>query len=804
MTSFNPLMFLLCVFLPLGSSRMVRPGIRTMLERLVLPGLVGIALAASAAAQLAPGIGYMFPPGGRPGETVEVVLGGYDWTPDIQLFPRDSRVTLETVATPGPVIVPEPPYWFGKKARRPPFLLPRETRARLTIPSDVDPGIYKWQVANANGASASGRFAVIENPHFVEPDQRGELVPLPALPVTVSGQIKHIEEVDRYQFRVAKSEVVTITTMARELNSDLNAVLEIRDDTGRLIADAADTAGVDTRVSFPAEAGRDYTLSIYDLDFRGNRAFVYQVALTAGPQILATIPAAGERGQTRPVEFVGYGLTGASMELESVSREVVFPDTPDLELFTVSFDSPAGKITRASLALSDLSEFVESEVAEPCTVPLAVTGILDERYGEDRYVLRGAKDDVWSISASSVRFGSPIDVSVAVFDATGKELKRSDDEPGTTDAGIELRVPADGEYHLSISDVSGRSGDRSATYHLRVVKAAPEFRFTTPELVNAPIGKSAKLALKVVRNGGLTAPIRVSIDGLPAGVTVPEQLVIPEKKNDLSVEFTVAEDAAAAASLITIRGETMFVDGQPEAPSATAVADAILLATTITPPFLVDAEGKDDVAKWPRGTTFPYPVLIDRDESFTGDIVLEMTSRQGRHRQGITGPELTVSPGVERVLYPIFLPEWLETTRTSRLVVNGVARVSDPQGNVRYSVVRQKTRMGFLPTGALLKLAAEKTEVLVTDGQLIAVPLTLSRTQELGEPATIELLPNNVGITAELLRVDASSERLTLNLTLPESMPAGEHRVTIRATVLKDGHLPAVSQAEVLLLKAES
>ena len=43
------------------------------------------------------------------------------------------------------------------------------------------------------------------------------------------------------------------------------------------------------------EAGRQYTISLYDLDFRGNRSFVYRLSLTPGPRVVAAIPAAGLR-----------------------------------------------------------------------------------------------------------------------------------------------------------------------------------------------------------------------------------------------------------------------------------------------------------------------------------------------------------------------------------------------------------------------------------------------------------------------------------------------------------------------------
>ena len=72
--------------------------------------------ASSAHAQLAPEIGYMHPAGGQAGQTVEVKLGGYDWTPDMQIFVHDPRIKLEIIGPSSPVLVPEPPYWFEARS----------------------------------------------------------------------------------------------------------------------------------------------------------------------------------------------------------------------------------------------------------------------------------------------------------------------------------------------------------------------------------------------------------------------------------------------------------------------------------------------------------------------------------------------------------------------------------------------------------------------------------------------------------------------------------------------------------------
>ena len=118
-----------------------------------------VSLNDAAQAQLAPEIGYVYPAGGQVGTTTDVILGGYDWTPDMQLFVHDPRIKLEIVGPPSPVLISEPPYWFGYKARGFAWPLAREFKAKLTIPADVSPGLVKWQVANANGESPVGTSA---------------------------------------------------------------------------------------------------------------------------------------------------------------------------------------------------------------------------------------------------------------------------------------------------------------------------------------------------------------------------------------------------------------------------------------------------------------------------------------------------------------------------------------------------------------------------------------------------------------------------------------------------------------------
>ncbi len=766
----------------------------------VIASMVGSRLAAQ---QQAPAIGYMHPAGGQAGTSIDVVLGGYDWTPDMEVFVFAPGVELELTGPPGPVIVPEPPYWFGKKARRPPFLMPRETPARLKISSDTPPGIYRWQVANANGASATGRF-VVSADNEVREQEADSNVPqvLEALPVTVSGQIRSIEQVDVYRFTAPQDGPFTLTLATAALGSPLTAAIDVSTDQGTLVAEASDTTGADLRLTMTAKAKQAYTVRVYDVDFRGNRSFVYRLALTPRPVVNVAIPAAGTRGATRDVEFIGPGIATGIDGLETLVRQITFPDDSSA-WFAPRIETPHGNSEPVHLLVSDLNEQVEGSAvmgdSRRINVPAAVTGVIETRYGADHFAASGTKGDVWDIQVQADAIGSGLDVAVAVTDVEGMELKRSDDLPGTTDAGMEFVLPADGDYRLEVSDSSRQSGTRAATYRLVVQAARTGFQLRGPEHLNLPLAGSASLALNVVRTGGFTEPIELRFEGLPDGVSLPETALIPAKKNSAKITLTAAADLATRAVPIRICG-TARIDGR----DVTSTTDPILLAITMPPPFSLDAEGKNDVTKWPRGTTFPAPVLIEREAGFEGEIVLEMAAKQGRHRQGIRGPEFPVPPRVERILYPVFLPEWLETTRTSRMVVNGVAQVRDPAGRVRYLTSKLKTRIGFLPTGALLKINCDLREITVRGHEPIELRLTVNRASGLDEPVLVELVRDDICagvLAAEPQTVAPGQTRVVLPIT-PLTAPSmvDEHQITIRATALQEGHLPVVSETQVLVV----
>ena len=146
----------------------------------------------------APGVGYVYPPVLPAGVATEVRLGGFEFTPDLEIHSLDPRVAVEKLGPPGVFLVPGPPYWFGTKSFTNAIPIPREVAARINVTQDMAPGIAHWQVSNANGASRCAAFLVEAGNVVVEKRHRNDPQILQSLPVTVAARLSRIAEVDRY------------------------------------------------------------------------------------------------------------------------------------------------------------------------------------------------------------------------------------------------------------------------------------------------------------------------------------------------------------------------------------------------------------------------------------------------------------------------------------------------------------------------------------------------------------------------------------------------------------------------------
>ena len=101
--------------------------------------------------------------------------------------------------------------------------------------------------------------------------------------------------------------------------------------------------------------------------------------------------------------------------------------------------------------------------------------------------------------------------------------------------------------------------------------------------------------------------------------------------------------------------------------------------------------------------------------------MLRQAARQSYQVQGITGRDLVVPAGAATAAYPCFMPEWLETSRTSRMGIVAEVKIADPKGNMRTLVAPIDGFVTMTMEGALLKLSHAEEEVIAKPGEPLVV-----------------------------------------------------------------------------------
>ncbi len=788
----------------------------SLLLRVVISAAATLILLDRSLPAQAPGVGHTFPAGAPAGSTIEVQLGGYDFTPDVDFLLHQPGATLKTTGQLGRLMVAPPPYWFGPKGRTTAFKIPRELTATFTLPKDLPRGPIHWQVANANGASGTAVFFVGDGPEVLESRRQSEAQALGELPLTVNGRLSRIAEVDLYTLTATADGCLTVDLYARRLGANFNGTLKVKDAGGTLLADVIDTRGEDCVVTVSVRKGQRYTVEVADLDHRGHRSFVYRLELTPGPRVVTSQPSGGKPGTTAAVTFIGYGVKTGVARLESVVRQVTFPaDTSGRGWFDYRLETPFGRTPPVALPLGDFIETVEK--VEPAAkgdrtlAPgTAITGTLSTPDEVDEYTLAAKAGQLIRLEAVSAQIGTRLDPVLRVLDSKDKQLAINDDFGGTLDAGLDFKAPADGIYRVCVHNGTGEAGRLDSVYRLSAVVPRPGFALSMPQSFVAPVGGKAPLTVSCSRSGGFNEEIVIKLAGLPEGVKVPTEIKIAKGKPSVKFDVEVAATSGTDVAFLTVTGSSM-IDKKPVSVTAlsrfsgnlvprlaTARFDSrMLLVRTLVSPVTLELIDRNRQRPVHRGTTYPADFIVKRDEGYTGAIRVRMAATQQRRVQGMRGPVLRVPDGAAQVQYPCFMPEWLETDRTTRMIVHSVAIVRDAKGRKRHIIKASTGSITMILEGALLKLAHRAGALTVSPGGSFEIPVSVARSAKLQETTVVRIEPPEglEGlIKAQPLTLKPGQKHGTLKLmTLPDARLSGDWEIKLVATALQDGRWPAVS-----------
>ncbi len=778
-----------------------------------------IALATTPLFAEVPGTAYIFPAGAQQGTTATVRIGGYflhESAPLVITGPNVSAspkiVRTDKIWFEGPLIYQ--PASQGKED------YPSDYLGQITADAGASPGVRRWSVPTGQGVTPGQPFVIGRLPEVVEQETDGAPIPVAVtLPVTVNGRIFPRQDIDVWSFEVSAGQTVTCAVLAARIGSPLVSRLEIRDPSGKVLAEDLGSLGGDALVQFTASSAGRYAVHIHDAEFGGLQHYVYRLMITAGPFVNSVFPLGGKPGETLRAELRGANLPAAAAEIR-------LPDKPG-EIYWWHPEGLAAGELGIPLHVADAAPLAE---AEPNDLPEQMQSVVLPAEGSDKGVVlngrieRPGDVDQFGIDAKqgvpvrltvrAAALGSLLDSVLAVVGPNGQPVAQADDVNGSPDASLSFTPPADGRYVIVLKDRIAQRGGPDFAYRLHI--AAGDEKLPVPftlriaaDILNVDRGGQAAFKVDVQRFG-FNDPIELSCEGLPAGVTLSGGS-IAQGANQANLTFKAEAGTKIGLASVKIIG-TAKRDGQevrsvaalPAQPSEPA-RETIALSINVPTPFKI--YGRFESKFSPRGSVYIRHYFIDR-KGFEGPLEISLADRQNRHLQGVTGPKIIVPAGIDEFDFPLALSPRMELGRTSRTCLMAVGEVPVDDGTrvkVAYSSQEQSDQIIVLTAPERMEVSLSVNTMTALPGKESEIRVSLQRDGQLTHATKVELVspPHLSLLTAEAVMVPASDSQGRLKLRFrdgplgPINMP-----VTIRATTQDERGYPVIAEALLELVPA--
>jgi hypothetical protein len=575
----------------------------------MLTWVLAFLLAPVVQAQNAPHIGYVYPAGGRPGATFQVVMGGQ--------FP--SGITNFAVVVDGDLARAKIVHYdrplnskeqqalkeeldryqekrksgerltgvdlarleeikrlltqFGRRPANP--AISEFMTLQFTLATNAVPGDHEIRVRTPGGLSNPLKFSVGLLPETTKPDwkalpkERGSMdpaMPPPTeatvkLPATINGQILP-GGADRYHFWARQGQQLVMAVKARQLIPYLadavpgwfEAVLTIYDSKGKeLASEERFRFKPDPVIHFEVPHDGTYTVEIHDSLYRGREDFVYRLTMGELPFVTSIFPLGGKAGEKTSITLTGWNLPEKSLERDNAEAGIT----------TLN-----GKFFNAvPFAVDDLPEGLEQEpndspeTAQAVTLPVIVNGRIDHPGDWDVFRFEGKTGDPVVAEVVARRLDSPLDSVIKLTDASGKQLAFNDDyeDKGSglnthhADSYFSMVLPTNGTYYLWLGDAQHKGGPEYS-YRLRLSPPQPDFALrVVPSSLNIRAGGSVPLTVYALRKDGFTNQITLVLDDAPEGFKLTDGS-IPAGQNQVQVTLTAPPTALPEPVSLGLQG----------------------------------------------------------------------------------------------------------------------------------------------------------------------------------------------------------------------------------------------------------
>ena len=651
----------------------------------------------------------------------------------------------------------------------------------IRVADDAPVGLFGLRVATADGLSNVHLCHIDDLPIGAAPDSAKE----PAwvkLPCALWGRFRE-GELDRFAVEVKAGQRVSFEAVGNRFGKEVDPLVVVRDAKGRIVAERDNDPGLYFDCRFEhrfADAGT-YTVQIRDARFHGHEHGFYLLRMGRLPAARIAVPAVVPPGKRTDLLLPELN--------EKLSVEV--PATQRSGPVTIALRRKDDEgSTWLPVEISDIdtttaaADATTPEKGTPAKVPGHLCGVLAKRGERQFFRLELTKGQVIHVIGHSRWLNSPVDLDLALTDATGKTLQVASE--GTDDTvKLDFTAPAAAVYCLAVRDLA-RDGGPAYSYRLDVRSGAPQVDIVAEvEGLTVPRDGYQPIPLTVTRNN-YAGTIALTLEGAPTGVTLTPSEI------PAGISILVCKLSAGATTPLGLHTVHILAQASPMAPK-TLVRTRPLVDRQLMNVDLIPYSLREDQRRLPPSVSDRLALQVTEAAPFTVELA-EPTVTLARYQQAAIPLVLTRKTGFDA---PINF-----TARGGQLAdkAEGRTRV---YAEFPTAAVRELNVNGSVHSRILTNLGKTRIEVLasaVHEGRTF----TLIRTFELEirtaftvevPPAVVKLSPGDaVKVRLSIGRAKTFAGPVTVKLPptqgldLPESIliPRGETGVEIEVKAQKD------------------
>ncbi len=147
-----------------------------------------------------------------------------------------------------------------------------------------------------------------------------------------------------------------------------------------------------------------------------------------------------------------------------IEIEVTLPDDYPMGTLSLSVVTPTGESPPYRLLVDAGPVTAEKEPnnsfkqAQAIPFPQSVDGVIEKPQDVDVFRFEGKEGQAVVIVVFAARYGSPLDSFLTLYTAEGQILASNDDHDGSPDSRIEVTLPKNGNYYVSVIDANDQGG----------------------------------------------------------------------------------------------------------------------------------------------------------------------------------------------------------------------------------------------------------------------------------------------------------------------------------------------------------